>query len=214
MPSAMPPPIASRPAGGFSLLEMLVALTVLGFLMVGLNQGVHTGLRLWAAQSRQIRVTADLDTAARLLRGLLTGIPILPAAVANPGAAPVAISFKGSASQLSFVGDLPTGLGGTRRAEINLGARDNILALSWVPRRHAARAAKPAATETELLRGVASLELAYWGAGRPGVPAGWLPRWDGPSLPPLIRLRLGFVNGDPRRWPDMIIAPRLWTPTP
>jgi general secretion pathway protein J len=212
MPCAMPPPIAPRLAGGFSLLEMLVALTVLGFLMVGLNQGVHTGMRLWAAQSRQIGVTSDLDAVARLLRTSLTGIPIQPFAAVNPGAVSVAIFFKGTASQLSFVGDLPTGLGGTQRAEINLRARDNRLLLSWVPRRHEVRGAKPAATETELLRGVADLELAYWSASSPGAPAGWRPRWDGPALPALIRLRLTFISGDRRRWPEMVVAPQLWSP--
>ncbi len=43
-----------RHQGGFTLLEMLVALTVLGFLMVGLNEGVRTGLGMWSRQARQI----------------------------------------------------------------------------------------------------------------------------------------------------------------
>ena len=39
---------------GFTLLEMLVVLVVLGFLMVGLTQGVRAGLALWDAQSRRV----------------------------------------------------------------------------------------------------------------------------------------------------------------
>src|SRR5204863_1581329 len=42
-----------------TLLEMLVALTVLGFLMVGLNEGVRTGLGMWSRQARQIGRSAD-----------------------------------------------------------------------------------------------------------------------------------------------------------
>ena len=56
------PAVARRHHSGFSLLEMLVVLIVLGFLMLGLNQGVRTGLAFWTVQSRQIGSTAELDT--------------------------------------------------------------------------------------------------------------------------------------------------------
>jgi type II secretory pathway pseudopilin PulG len=39
-----------RQPNGFTLLEILVALIVLDFLVVGLGQGVRTGLHLWAAE--------------------------------------------------------------------------------------------------------------------------------------------------------------------
>jgi prepilin-type N-terminal cleavage/methylation domain-containing protein len=38
---------------GFTLLELLVALVVLGLLVVGLNQGVRAGLTMWGAQTRE-----------------------------------------------------------------------------------------------------------------------------------------------------------------
>ena len=56
---------------GFTLLEVLVALTVLGVLMVGLGQGVRLSLALWQAQTRRLAETAELDAGARALRGLL-----------------------------------------------------------------------------------------------------------------------------------------------
>ena len=51
---------------GFTLLEMLVALVVLGFLVLGLAQGVRTGLALWAAQNRRMSETGELDSVARV----------------------------------------------------------------------------------------------------------------------------------------------------
>ncbi len=210
--SGRPAMTMRRHHGGFSLLEMLVVLIVLGFLMLGLNQGVRTGLGFWTVQSRQIGNTAELDTSARILRMLLTGLPIAPAAAINPGAAPMALSFAGAADHLTFVGDLPTGLGTTRRADITIEVRGGRLVLVWSPHRHELASTKPASNDTELLRGVARLDLAYWGTTAPDSPASWLAQWDGPAIPQLVRIRLTFAKGDTRHWPDMIVAPQLWSP--
>ena len=204
--------IETRRQHGFSLLEMLVALTVLGLLMVGLNEGVRTGLGLWSAQTRQVRAMAELDSTARLLRSLLVSIPLAPAAASDPGSQPVAISFSGSPDRLAFVGDMPTGLGAARRANITLALDHGRLILLWTPHRHEQLNTVPIAEETELLGGVAGLEFAYWGISDGDSPATWLTQWAGPAMPPLIRIHLTLVKGDNRRWPDIVVAPQLSKP--
>ena len=208
----VPAVIERHRQSGFTLLELLVALTVLGFLVVALNQGVRTGLEFWGVQNRQIARTAELDTTARVLRALLSGIPILPSATANPGGPTVAPSFAGKADELTFVGDLPNGLGGSQLADIKLTLHGQRLVLVWSPHRHELAGAKPAATETALMSGVDRLQLAYWGPPSPGAPERWLAEWDGPPLPKLIRVRLILVKGDNRPWPDLIAAPQLSGP--
>jgi general secretion pathway protein J len=187
---------------GFTLLEMLVVLVVLGLLVVGLAQGVRAGLTLWGAQTRRVGETGELDAVARVLRTLLSEIPTSPVGAGSP-------QIKGRPDRLEFVGDLPTGLGATRRADIAIELRQGRLVLRWTPRRHELSSAPPPEpTETELLGRVDRLDFAYWGAPVPGQPAAWQALWDSSELPELIRLRLGFGQGDRRRWPDLIAAPQ------
>jgi len=58
-------------ASGFTLLETLVAVTVFGFVLLAIQQGVRYGLLALAMESRLISRSADLDTVDRALRGLV-----------------------------------------------------------------------------------------------------------------------------------------------
>jgi general secretion pathway protein J len=186
---------------------MLVVVTVLGFLIIGLTQGVRTGLTLWEAQSRRVGETAELDAAARILRAHLSGIAPSPSVGPTGGAG--GLELKGSAASLAFVGDLPTGLGTTQRADITLELSRGRLVLRWTPHRHElSTAAASPPTETELVGNVERLDLAYWGTSSSGQETGWQAQWDGPAIPELIRVRLVFSANDRRRFPDLIAAPQ------
>ena len=127
--------------------------------------------------------TAELDAAARVLRALLSGITYSASASFAPGAAS-SPGLKGTADNLSFVGDLPTGLGTTQRADITLMVSRARLVLRWTLHRHEVSIAPaPEPTETELVRSVDHLELAYWGSASPDQAVGWRVQWDGPPSP-------------------------------
>jgi general secretion pathway protein J len=187
-------------------LEVIVALVVLGFLMVGLAQGVRAGLSLRQAQMHRLGDTADLDAAMRVLRSILTRLPVNPAGdrllTASDGTA-----FRGEADRITLIGDLPTGVGTTRRAEMTLAVENGQLVLSWRPHYHERRlGAAPPLTRTVLLDGVKRLQLAYWGSPNNNGTATWLSRWESAEAPQLIRVRIEFAKHDPRQWPALIAA--------
>lgn len=186
---------------GFTLLEVLVALVLLGLLLGGLAQGVRFGLTAWQAQERQTVAADNLDAIDRALRLLVQGME------AGTGQSQV----NGTGEQITFIGRLPAAVLAGRRADMTLSmAPQGRLILSWRPHRHErAFGPPPRPTETPLIDGLDRLEIAYWRKAAPGILGGWVDRWDQPGLPGLVRFRLIFPPGDRRHWPEIVAAPMV-----
>ncbi len=187
-------------ANGFTLLEVLVALALLGLLLLGLAQGTSFGLRAFDQQRRMIDRRADLDAVYRTLRNLIEH--------ARPGSDWEPLLFFGTAHSAVFtsVVPLPTVGAANSRADVELAVDGaHRLLLIWTPHLHATRIGPaPAAVTTSVLQGVARLDLNYW----PAKGGGWTSVWHDPMPPRLVRIRIVFAEGD-RGWPDLVAAPML-----
>ena len=185
---------------GFTLLELLVALVVLGFVLTGLSQGVRYGLRATDAQARMVNERGELDAVDRALRRLIEQM--------DPGTARDGSGVQGSASRLVFISQLPAASGlATQRATVVLavdGARRLVLRASPRPPGKPF-GPPPPPIETELLRDVERIELAYWPRD---TASQWTNTWSASVLPLLVRLRVVFPPGDRRHWPDIVASPR------
>jgi general secretion pathway protein J len=195
--------MASRP-NGFTLLELLVVVVVFGLLLVTLTQGFHFGLLAWRTEARAANTDADLSEVDLTLRHLVEAMDPGRQEAAQP-------TMLGGHNEMTFVTELPAA-GGTlppRPAEVTLLVdAQHRLILRWRPYLHADYLRPPPPpVDTELLRGVSRMELAFW--QRSG---GWTATWQTPELPTMIRIHLQFVDGDPRHWPDLVMAPRLDRP--
>jgi general secretion pathway protein J len=186
-------PAKSR-QGGFTLLELLVGLVVLGFIMAGLSQATRYGLRATTAQQRLYDGRAELDAVDRTLRLLIGRI--------DPGNLHSGPALVGSAARMTFVSALPESVTGSAAGEANIALGldgGHTLVIHWTAHVHATALSPPAPAAAELLRAVARVEFAYWRDG-------WQESWDQSQLPRLIRIRLTFPPGDLRHWPDIVIA--------
>lgn len=192
----------SRRDAGFTLLEILVALVVLGFLMLGLTQGTRFGLQALTAQGRLLDERAELDAVDRTLRWLIERM--------DPGGPNQAPEIQGGRGTLAFTSELPAAAAGAARlADVALVLTGGQLVLRWTRRLNAVRLGPPPAPqEAELLRGVERIELAYWRRATKDNPvSGWIEVWSEQVLPDLVRIRLVFPASDRRRWPDIVVAP-------
>jgi general secretion pathway protein J len=189
-------------SAGFTLLEIVVALAVFGFLLVGLSQSVRFGLTAWQQDARLSGSKTDFEAVDRSLRSIIENFA--------PSEEPAQPAIQGSIDTVTGVTRLRVpGSGLTPvRVEAGVAISGNRLVLRWRPYHHwTAFGAPPPPQETDLMAGVARLRIEYW------QPTGrWASTWQEPGLPLLIRLRVTPAGDNPPHWPDIVAAPLLSAP--
>lgn len=188
----------TRRQAGFTLLEILIAVAVLGMLLVLLNQGVAFGLRAAAMQRRaDAGAAADMPAVDAALRRMI--------AAADPGIFPEPASLKGTARSLSLITEMPGPDGMRQRVDATVFASGGQLRLRWRPHRHVTWFAnQPAAQEMTLLDGVSGLQFAFAAPGN----AEWRASWTADTLPALVRVQITFERPK-QHWPPILAAPLL-----
>ena len=200
-------PTQSKEAG-FTLLELLISMTLLVFLMVLVFGGLRFGSHAWANSEARSSGTDDVRLAQTFLRhSLELAYPQFVAS--DPTSAH--IDFSGTDSQIAFLGPgaASTGIGSRARTRIGTSGQRGTLELIVAESPELASADFESDAEV-LLSGLKSFSISYFGATRPNEPAEWRSRWENQTrLPQLIRITAEFPERDARVWPDLVIAPRI-----
>jgi len=201
---------------GFTLLELLVAVTLLGLLAVLLFGGLGLGVRAWEVGEQTADDHARLIAIQSFLRQRLSDARDV-AARGTDAAESETIAFRGDAGTLEMVTVLPPDLapGGLYSfAFASIEHPDDPgrydLVASWSLFDPVAEAAgeAPEPTKTVLLEDIAGATFDYFGRPESDADAQWLESWPRPdALPALIRLAVAFPDGDRRAWPDLVVAP-------
>jgi general secretion pathway protein J len=207
--SAIIPQKATRRARprGFTLVELLIGLTLMALVSIILFGGMRFGLRAWETGGERVEGATRIELVQTLLRRQL-GQARLPSNAAGKSV----VAFAGQADRVTFIAP-PAKRGETDDEFVFvLGKSDanqqSHLDLAWILFRPPTSTGPERDRETvaRLMENVTSIEFAYYGAPDARRPAQWWDRWDGTqSLPALVRLRLAFPQGDRRRWPDLIV---------
>lgn len=193
-------------ARGFTLLEVLVALTLFSLVLVILYAGYRLSVRSWESGERSQAAVADLRLAGSFIRRYVS--QALPLAVSDSNA--WRLWFAGQPGRLVFVTAMPAhlGQGGMYEMTVHAEEQDDGIAL-MVSRRllHPdAEPGKPGVDDHDrpLVESLASAQFDYFGATEEQGAESWHSRWDSNQrLPRLVRLRLtSTLAGE---WPDIVI---------
>ncbi len=190
---------------GFTLLELIISITLLAMLSVLLFGGLSFGTRVWEKTQTSTTDTNRIRSVQALLAGELSQIyPIF--VLASP--ADRHVEFDGEANAVTFLTPsrtMPGALNWVHIAAEHINGQV-VLTENAVPE---LAVSQSNVAHKILMPGLKSLDFAYFGTWSSDTPAQWNASWkNGPALPALIRVRASFADRN-EKWPDLIVTPRV-----
>lgn len=200
--------------GGFTLLELLIAITLLGLLMAGLMGGLRLGARAWDTSAERLDESARQLAVHTFLTTRLSGA--VPVYTTDDEGRDL-LMFRGEPDRLTFATTLPDQLGaGIYTVTLGLAGDDasDRMVVSWQPLRLGEDGRPLPASgggRRVLLEGADSLSFGYFGARDAEIEPAWHDSWQPGEglLPTLIRLELAYAEGDRRTFPHIIVRPMV-----
>jgi general secretion pathway protein J len=196
-----------RRTAGFTLLELMVALTLLGLIASVAFGAMRVGSRSWEAGLKKANETAESRAVPTFLRRQLS--QILPLVWEEAGSKQLA--FVGERAQIRFIAPAPQrdqGVGlyeyllliDTRMAESSL-----VLHYEpYLPGETDFRVSEQS-PQLVLVEGLTELSFGYYGAEKAKDASLWRDEWDRKAelLPRL--LRISFMQEDQPQRPELLI---------
>ena len=203
-----------RHAGGFTLLEILVVMSLLSVVMLALGAALRTVARSEASIDLRLNRADEFRVAVSFLRGALGYVSarkmVVPAQV---GGSP--FLFAAGPEDVAWVGVMPARYGAGGRTFFRLaveqtslnGVSDSALAIRFAPLPLSGQPNFPDWSQAEvrvLVSGVSSFSIQYEDART--IPSVWGSEWSNPDrLPERLVLNIQTTTG---AWPQFVIPLR------
>jgi general secretion pathway protein J len=204
-----PPATSSQRArAGFTLLELLVAITILGLMMPLLYAVTQTGMHAWSRSQSHFHHTMEIQSVQAYLRRQVH--QIYPK-YQSSGAINAHVAFDGGKAFVQFlVPAVGQGLdGGMLLMKLMVVREGDDLRLVMTQSSELALDEGSELTRTILLKGLKSAAFSYFGKDDLQTLPVWHDSWSGQKgLPKLVRLQATFVDGS-QVWPDLMVAPQI-----
>jgi len=199
---SLPFAATSRTESGFTLLEVLVSLIVVGIISVALAHSIKFGINADDMEARLIHRSQEMERLDRIIRELIEH--------ASPPVSNEDRPFSGEEHRLFFTTELPDEPEDkpVRRVKVAIGVNDQLsLVVRWQPSPHAVPlSGPPEPSEILIATGLARVDISYRHIASEG--GNWDASWDQSSLPALVRLH--FVSKQTaKKWPDIIVRTML-----
>lgn len=195
-------------SGGFTLVEMLVAMTLMSLLMLGMASAVRTMAQTEERIDVRVERADEMRVALGFIRSVLGRLSMRRVnSITNVGDMP--FLFRGEANSVTWLGVMPARFGAGGRHAFRLALEsvqgDSALVIRFIPWTGGGTPDDWGGADSRVLvRGVTSLALTYEDA-RQAAPQ-WVDQWSRTdSLPAHIRIELNTHGGV---WPLWVVATR------
>lgn len=196
-----------RRVQGFTLLELLIGLTLVGLILTLLFAGLNLGMRSWEAGEQRMVASSRQSIIVDFIRRTLEQAYPLYWQVDNEKQ----LAFAGEAESLQLVGPVAMHEGAASNYLIALeldegaGGRDLMMRWHMPDTREPGFGALEEAKPKVLAKAVKEMNFSYFGAESDTDEPAWHDQWlHQKTLPMLIRLQLTLENGE--IWPDIVVA--------
>lgn len=201
-----------RRAQGFTLLELLIGMTLVGFILTLLFAGLSLGMRSWEAGERHMVSSSRQAVIVDFIRRTLEQTYPLRWRVDEEDQ----LAFAGETESLRFVGPVARHDGASGNFLIALELADGEVGRDLVMRWQYPDSRAPGFGPLEeakpkvLAKAVQGMTFSYFGAESDTEEPAWHDQWLHQKTPPdLIRLQLVMANGE--TWPYIVAAPQTRT---
>lgn len=204
---------------GFTLVELLLAVTLLSMLMALTYGGMQAATRATDRGQQILEESGRLRMAHQFVRKQINqavplGFSQEDEASAGLGEAPVMEVFRGNANTIRFVGPMPgyLGFGGPQVQELAIVSNDSGLQLVLT---HAlVQGFEDASLEERapimLIDRIESASFSFLALDEEGEIAGWISEWEEPGVLPLaVALEIEFKEEVYAKWPLLVAAVKV-----
>jgi general secretion pathway protein J len=198
---------------GFTLVELVVALSILGVLSLLLVNGLRLATRTWDAVEQRTTLTHQEHLSLDFLQRQIESAQAMRLFRRSDQKE---IGFVGERQRLQFVAPLPghLGAGGMYWFTVELAEGNNgkrlIVAYQLFQREEWDRFGSPNVEEVVLLEGLKDAQFAYLEPEPAEGSARWTSVWEPQErLPRLIRVRVTDRSGVGGPWQEFFMAPKL-----
>ena len=194
---------------GFTLVELLVALSLLSLVAAALFASLRFGILAWGRGVAHVDGVEHIMFVQNFLRrSIANAYPLFSVSGANRGQ----VAFEGTATSLKFLAPSPVVLGGGGRSwlMLSLDRHDSRTDLGLISQPELADRQVARSLKKPLIADVQLVEFSFYGKSRAERIARWRDQWIGEAiLPELVGIRVAFSQGDVRFWPELVVKPRI-----
>ena len=192
-------------AKGFTLIEVLIAMTLLSIMVVLLFGSLKICADSWEKGESKIAEVNEIAVVYNFFQRHLSVARPLWKDLSEEGER--IFSFQGKAQSLQFISAFPASAGrsGLQAFSLDLQDEDNkqVINVTITPFFPAVEGEEWHKEEVTLLKGVTGFTMAYYGSDG-GESEVWQEQWlDRDVLPRLVKINIELENGI--FWPEMII---------